>query len=745
MRAERAERTAATAREIDKALQEATILWGRARSAPVGDLVPWTEALARARQAEALLANGVGDAATAGRVQAVVGPLAREHEQAVAAERDRRFVARLDEIRVGLAESVDRKQADADFAAAFREAGLDIEGSPPAEVGARIAARPDAAALTASLDEWAYNRRNREPRDEAGALRLVAVAKVVDPDPWGNRMRDAITGADVAALRRLADEAHTDRLSDHYAGKLADAIVDLGGEASVAVALLRPVQRHYPGDFWANWDLAGHLCGLDPPRYEEAIRHYMAAVALRPRSGVALFNLAWTLADKGDHEEAIATARDAIRLQPRFLGGHRGLAHALDRAGRRAEAIATLVEATRTPSDDLLNRAYCYQELGNFLGEEGRAEEAIAAYKEAVRLKPDLADAYSSLGGLLFRGSDRDGTIAAFREAIRLRPSLSDRLLDLSNSRPEATISAFRTLSRDDPANADLLVALAQALRIAGRLDESAAAARDAIRLMPDSSRAHQVLGWALLGQRDWDGAIAAYREAIRLKPFHVVMESFAREQLGTALRGAGRFEEAIGEYRAAIALGFRVAQIEGRLAETRREAALVARLPAVLKGDDRPRDTAEGLAFAYLCNSLGRHATAARFWAEALAAEPKLGDDREAGHRYNAACDAALAGCGAGKDEPSPDEPARAKLRRQALEWLRAEKAVWAALLDGRDPKARAQVARTLRHWQVDTDLAGVRDAAALAKLPEAERKDWQALWADVDALLKKAQAVPK
>jgi hypothetical protein len=30
--------------------------------------------------------------------------------------------------------------------------------------------------------------------------------------------------------------------------------------------------------------------------------------------------------------------------------------------------------------------------------------------------------------------------------------------------------------------------------------------------------------------------------------------------------------------------------------------------------------------------------------------------------------------------------------------------------------------------------DLAGVRDADAHAKLPEAERKAWQALWADVD-----------
>ncbi len=742
VRAERATRAAATAREVDKTLQTATILWGRARSAPAGDLVPWTEALALARQAEALLANGVGDAATAGRVQAVLGPLAREHEQAVAVERDRRLVARLDEIRFQIGESVDRKQADADFAAAFREAGLDVEGLPPAEVGARIAARPDAVALTAALDEWTFNRRNLEPHDEAGARRLVAVAKVVDPNPWGNQLRDAITNEDMATLRRLATEADPDHLSDHYAGKLADALVEVGGDNSAAVTLLRPVQRRHPDDFWVNWSLAGHLSSLDPPRLEESIRHYTAAVALRPRSGVALFNLAWTLADKGDHEEAIATAREAIRLQPRFLGGHRGLAHALVRAGRRAEAIATLREATQAPSDDLLNRASCYFDLGNLLGDEGRSDDAIvAAYKEAIRLKPDFASAYASLGAMLFGGGDRDGTIAAFGEAIRLRPSLSDHLVGLSEGRPDETIAMFQALPRNDPANADALVALAQALKIKGRLEESVAASREAIRLKPHSSRAHQVLGWALLALKDWDGAIAGYREAIRLKPFFPMIEIYARDELALALRRNGRFDEAIDEYRIARALGPKVAFLQGRVAETERERPLMARLPAVLKAEDKPKDTAEGLAFAYLCNGLGRHAAASRFWTETLAAEPKVGDDRKALHRYNAACDAALAGSGKGEDEPVPGEAARAKLRRQALEWLGAEKVVWTALLDPGDPGDRAQVARTFRHWQVDSDFAGVRDAEALAKLPDAEQRDWRSLWEEVETLRKQAE----
>jgi hypothetical protein len=44
--------------------------------------------------------------------------------------------------------------------------------------------------------------------------------------------------------------------------------------------------------------------------------------------------------------------------------------------------------------------------------------------------------------------------------------------------------------------------------------------------------------------------------------------------------------------------------------------------------------------------------------------------------------------------------------------------------------------------HWQKDDDLAGVREPAALAKLPEAERLEWQKFWKEVEALRVNAKA---
>jgi eukaryotic-like serine/threonine-protein kinase len=175
-------------------------------------------------------------------------------------------------------------------------------------------------------------------------------------------------------------------------------------------------------------------------------------------------------------------------------------------------------------------------------------------------------------------------------------------------------------------------------------------------------------------------------------------------------------------------------------VAQAERILAVAKRFPALLRDEDKPRDNAERLAFAQMACDHKNFAVATRLWAEALESEPKLGNVRQTQHRYNAACAAALAAAGAGKDEPQPDDVAKAKLRGQALGWLKAELAAWSKLLESGPPQDRPAIVQTLQHWKVDTDLTGVRDPEALAKLPEPERKKWQSLWADVEALLKRA-----
>jgi hypothetical protein len=72
-------------------------------------------------------------------------------------------------------------------------------------------------------------------------------------------------------------------------------------------------------------------------------------------------------------------------------------------------------------------------------------------------------------------------------------------------------------------------------------------------------------------------------------------------------------------------------------------------------------------------------------------------------------------------------------------LDWLRADLTAWSKQVEKGTPQEREAARKTLRHWQHDTDLVTLRDAAALDKLPETERADCHKLWHDVAALLKK------
>jgi hypothetical protein len=69
------------------------------------------------------------------------------------------------------------------------------------------------------------------------------------------------------------------------------------------------------------------------------------------------------------------------------------------------------------------------------------------------------------------------------------------------------------------------------------------------------------------------------------------------------------------------------------------------------------------------------------------------------------------------------------------ALKWLRADLARWTS--EAKDPKRQQQVRDQLTDWKKESDLAPVRDPAWLAAMPPADRKEWEALWRDVDAVL--------
>src|SRR5262249_11346445 len=118
---------------------------------------------------------------------------------------------------------------------------------------------------------------------------------------------------------------------------------------------------------------------------------------------------------------------------------------------------------------------------------------------------------------------------------------------------------------------------------------------------------------------------------------------------------------------------------------------ALDEKLPALLKGEAQPADAPERLALAALCLRYKHcNGAAARFYADAFADQPTLADDPRSGHRYNAACAAALAALGKGQDADRLDDAERAALRHQAHAWLAADLAVWTKQIDSNTAQAR-------------------------------------------------------
>jgi eukaryotic-like serine/threonine-protein kinase len=521
-----------------------------------------------------------------------------------------------------------------------------------------------------------------------------------------------------------------------------DAALQVRRETAEAMAAFRTAIRLQPDDARGHFNLglALRLQGDLP----EAIAAFRTAIRLQPESAQPHAALGYTLQLQGEPAAAAGEYRTAIRLDPDDMGAHTNLGYILSDVQHDYDgAIAEFSTAIRLRPDE----ARAHLGLGLALGRQGKLEEATAAFRTAIRLRPDDPDAHVNLGlALRVRGESAEAA-AAYRTAIRLRPddvgshiNLGAILTDFERDY-DGAIAEFRAAIRLRPDEPEAYTGLGLALGHQGKLEEAAASFRAAIRLRPDHARAHFNLGLALQGRGELAEAEGEFRAVLRVEP----RNAEAHCSLGRMLSAQGQFEEALAELRIGHRLGSSRPGWGYPSAQWVRDAegamVLARRLPAVLEGDDTPRDSTEWLEFARICSARRRHAAATRLYVEALRAEPRLADDQRARHTYAAACNAAVAGCGQGKDVPRPDEAARAKLRGQALEWLRGELRTWSRTLDQWQPEGRATARQVLEHWKTDPALACLREPARIAELPEGERSAWRALWGDVDTLLKKAR----
>jgi tetratricopeptide (TPR) repeat protein len=127
--------------------------------------------------------------------------------------------------------------------------------------------------------------------------------------------------------------------------------------------------------------------------------------------------------------------------------------------------------------------------MGHALSKQGKLEEAIAAYRTQVEVKPDHEQAWYDLGDALRQQGKLEEAIAAYRTQVEVKPDHKWAWSDLGDT-----------------------------LRQQGKLDEAIAAYRTQVEVKPDHKQAWDGLGGALRQQGKLEEALAAYRKQLEVK-----------------------------------------------------------------------------------------------------------------------------------------------------------------------------------------------------------------------------------
>lgn len=262
-----------------------------------------------------------------------------------------------------------------------------------------------------------------------------------------------------------------------------------------------------------NAALAHHQAG----RLADAKALYAQILAIQPKHADALHFMGLLACQIGQREAGLTLIRESIAVLPNAIY-HNNLGNVLRDAGELDGAIDAYRQAIALKRD----YAEAHNNLGNALRESGDAQAALQSCAQAIELRPGYAEAYNNLGNALKDLGERDAAAASYGKAIAAKPDFAEAHLNLGHVR------------------------LAQA-----RIDEAIECYRASLARAPRLVVGHESLAAALMHRGDIDGAIEHYRLAATLQPD----SASPWNTLGNALNGAARLPEAIACYERAIAL----------------------------------------------------------------------------------------------------------------------------------------------------------------------------------------------
>ncbi|KAG9332082.1 hypothetical protein JZ751_016148 [Albula glossodonta] len=256
---------------------------------------------------------------------------------------------------------------------------------------------------------------------------------------------------------------HNAKVHYNYANFLKDQ-----GRSHAAIHHYQTALRLYPRHASAMNNL-----GTLTRHLEEAERYYRRALEINPQHNRALFNLGNLLKSKGKEEEAERLLRDSILYGSHFADAYSSLASLFAEQKRFAEANEIYLQGIENcpDSSDLHNN------YGVFLVDTGESDRAAVHYQNAVRLKPTHYVAMVNLGRLLRSSTDNKQAEAWYKRALQVvrKVEILTPLgaLYYNTGRYEEALQIYREAASLKPDSADILLALAQVLAMAGRTKEA--------------------------------------------------------------------------------------------------------------------------------------------------------------------------------------------------------------------------------------------------------------------------------
>ena len=148
-------------------------------------------------------------------------------------------------------------------------------------------------------------------------------------------------------------------------------------------------------------------------------------------------------------------------------------------------------------SAETLNR------LGVALYRQGKLNDALPHYYEAIRIKPGLAEAHSNLGIILSSQNRIEEGIGQFRAALKLDPRNPEILYNLGLTlarlgKNEEAVMLYKAALEIEPSYADARRELGNALFVRGYYREAVEQYEISLKIKPDSAKTHNNLGLAL-------------------------------------------------------------------------------------------------------------------------------------------------------------------------------------------------------------------------------------------------------